>query len=43
LYNTTKGYVSLAVGSAITANAKGDDEYAECELKAKAMLEVLNA
>jgi para-aminobenzoate synthetase component 1 len=43
LYNTTNGYVSLAVGSAITANAKGDDEYAECELKAKAMLEVLNA
>lgn len=43
LYNATNGYVSLSVGSAITANAKGDDEYAECELKAKAMLEVLNA
>ena len=43
LYNATNGYVSLAVGSAITSNAKGDEEYAECELKAKAMLEVLNA
>lgn len=43
LYNASNNYVSLAVGSAITANANGEAEYAECELKAKAMLEVLNA
>jgi len=43
IYHAANQYVSLAVGSAITANANGEDEYAECVLKAKAMLEVLNA
>lgn len=43
IYDAAKRYVSLAVGSAITAKANPETEYAECELKAKAMLEVLNA
>ena len=43
LYNSTKQYASLPVGSAITANANPQDEYDECYLKAKAMMEVLNA
>jgi len=43
LYNSNTNYLSFSVGSAITANANADDEYAECQLKAKAMLEVLNA
>ena len=41
LYNTTKGYLSFEVGSAITFDAVAEDEYAECLLKAKAILEVL--
>ena len=43
LYNSTNQYASLPVGSAITANANPHDEYDECYLKAKAMMEVLNA
>lgn len=41
LYNAKKKYVSYSVGSAITAAAIPEQEYAECLLKAKAMLEVL--
>lgn len=43
LYNSKNKYASISVGSAITALANPSDEYDECELKAKAMLEVLNA
>ena len=43
LYNANKKYVSFAVGSAITSKATFEQEYNECEIKAKAMLEVLNA
>ena len=41
LYNADKGYLSFEVGSAITFDAVAEDEYAECLLKAKAILEVL--
>ncbi len=41
LYNEKKQYVSFTVGSAITANAKADQEYEECLIKAKAMRHVL--
>lgn len=40
-YNAQKGYVSVSVGSAVTAQANANDEYAECLLKAKAMQDVL--
>lgn len=40
-YNETKGYVSYAVGSAITAKSIPEKEYQECLLKAKAMRQVL--
>ena len=43
LYNAKQKYVSFAVGSAITSKANFEQEYQECETKAKAMLEVLNA
>lgn len=43
LYNAKQKYVSFAVGSAITSKASFEQEYNECEIKAKAMLEVLNA
>lgn len=43
LYNSSSKYASLPVGSAITANANPSDEYEECYLKAKAMMEVLDA
>ena len=43
LYNSKKKYASMPVGSAITANANPKDEYEECELKVKAMMEVLDA
>ena len=43
LYNSQNKYASISVGSAITASANPLDEYDECELKAKAMLEVLDA
>ncbi len=42
-YQSTKNYVSFAVGSAITSKANFENEYFECEVKAKAMLDVLNA
>jgi len=42
LYNSSSGYVSYAVGSAITAAAIPEKEYEECLLKAKAMMQVLN-
>ncbi|QHS56135.1 anthranilate synthase component I family protein [Mucilaginibacter sp. 14171R-50] len=41
LYNSTKKYLSLHVGSAITYHANAEQEYEECLLKAKAVLEVL--
>lgn len=41
LYHAQKQYVSFSVGSAITAKANPEEEYAECLLKAKAMFEVL--
>jgi para-aminobenzoate synthetase component 1 len=40
-YNAQKGYVSVSVGSAVTAQSNAKDEYAECLLKAKAMQDVL--
>ena len=43
LYNATDAYLSFMVGSAITGGSDPELEYAECLLKAKAMLEVLNA
>ncbi|MFD2828247.1 anthranilate synthase component I family protein [Leeuwenhoekiella polynyae] len=42
LYNSAKPYVSFSVGSAITAMALPQNEYEECLLKAKAMLETLD-
>jgi para-aminobenzoate synthetase component I len=41
LYNAQKQYLSFSVGSAITAKAIPIEEYEECLLKAKAMIEVL--
>jgi para-aminobenzoate synthetase component 1 len=41
LYNQEKKYVSFSVGSAITSLSTPEQEYEECLLKAKAMLEVL--
>ena len=41
LYNSEEKYVSFSVGSAITARSIPENEYEECLLKAKAMLEVL--
>lgn len=41
LYNSEEKYVSFSVGSAITAASIPENEYQECLLKAKAMLEVL--
>ena len=42
-YRQDTGYLSLQVGSAITYDSDPEREYDECLLKAKAMLEVLNA
>ncbi len=42
LYNQTEKYVSFSVGSAITSLSIPEQEYEECLLKAKAMLEVLS-
>ena len=42
LYNQEKEYVSFSVGSAITSGSIPENEYEECLLKAKAMLEVLS-
>jgi para-aminobenzoate synthetase component 1 len=41
LYNQDNQYVSFSVGSAITSLSIPENEYEECLLKAKAMLEVL--
>ena len=41
LYNSSKKYLSYAVGSAITAKSDPEKEYLECLLKAKAMRQVL--
>ena len=41
LYNESLKYISVMVGSAITAKSKPDKEYEECLLKAKAMRQVL--
>jgi len=41
LYNSSKKYLSFHVGSAITYHANAAQEYEECLLKAKAILEVL--
>ncbi len=41
-YDEEKHYLSFTVGSAITALCKAEDEYEECLLKAKAMMEVLS-
>jgi para-aminobenzoate synthetase component 1 len=41
LYNSSKKYLSFQVGSAITYHADAEQEYEECLLKAKAILEVL--
>ena len=41
LYNETKKYTSLIVGSAITSQSKIENEYEECLVKAKAMKNAL--
>jgi para-aminobenzoate synthetase component 1 len=41
LYNQENQYISFSVGSAITSLSIPENEYEECLLKAKAMLEVL--
>lgn len=41
LYNADNGYLSFQVGSAITFDAEAEQEYAECLLKAQALLQVL--
>ena len=41
LYNQQEKYVSFSVGSAITAASTPEQEYEECMIKAKAMLDVL--
>lgn len=40
-YDEEKHYLSFSVGSAITAMCNPEEEYEECLLKAKAMMEVL--
>ncbi|WP_439882984.1 anthranilate synthase component I family protein [Pontibacter sp. MBLB2868] len=42
-YNASQKYLSFMVGSAITYDSEPKQEYAECLLKAKAILQVLNA
>lgn len=41
LYRADTGYLSFQVGSAITYDSNAEQEYEECLLKAKALLEVL--
>ncbi|WP_461451786.1 anthranilate synthase component I family protein [Mucilaginibacter sp.] len=41
LYNSAKEYLSFHVGSAITYHADAEQEYEECLLKAKAILQAL--
>ncbi len=40
-YNEEAKYLSFSVGSAITATCNAEEEYEECMLKAKAMMQVL--
>jgi para-aminobenzoate synthetase component 1 len=40
-YNQSKNYLSYEVGSAITFDSDAEQEYEECILKAKAMIDVL--
>lgn len=40
-YNEVAKYLSFSVGSAITATCNAEEEYEECMLKAKAMMQVL--
>ncbi len=42
-YDEKKHYLSFSVGSAITAMSNAEDEYEECLLKAKAMIQVLSS
>jgi len=42
LYRKDTKYLSLQVGSALTANSNPDKEYEECLLKAKGVLEVIS-
>ena len=42
-YDEKKQYLNFTVGSAITAMCNAEDEYEECLLKAKAMMQVLTA
>lgn len=42
-YDEDKKYLSFTVGSAITALCNAEEEYEECLLKAKAMMEVLSS
>jgi para-aminobenzoate synthetase component I len=42
-YNRHTGAMKFNTGSAITCDARAEDEYAECRLKALAILEVLTA
>ncbi|MBB6462963.1 anthranilate synthase component I family protein [Flammeovirga kamogawensis] len=43
LYNATDNYLSFQIGSAITIDSEAEKEYQECLLKAKGMLDALNA
>jgi para-aminobenzoate synthetase component 1 len=43
LYNRNNGYLSFTVGGAITFKSQPEAEYRECLVKAKAILETLNA
>ena len=43
LYNKENNYLSFIVGGAITSKSEPENEYDECLLKAKAMLEVLTS
>lgn len=42
LYNAENRYLSFMTGSAITAKAEAENEYEECLLKARAMMEVVD-
>lgn len=43
LYNQTKGYLSFHTGGALTYNARVEDEYQECLLKASAIIAALDS
>ena len=43
LYNATKKYFSVMVGGAITSNSNPEEEYEECLVKIKAILEIVSA